>query len=63
MFKLSDPDRGLLEQTYVLRFRLKFGTLFIKLFYIRVILQEIIKIYIFNLHILAYLLHTIVVRY
>jgi len=25
MFKLSDPDRGLLEQTYVLRFRLKFG--------------------------------------
>jgi len=29
MFKLSDPDRGLLEQTYVLRFRLKFGSLFI----------------------------------
>ncbi len=25
-FKLSDPDRGLLEQTYVLRFRLKFGS-------------------------------------
>jgi len=30
MFKLSDPDRGLLEQTYVLRFRLKFG--FYKIF-------------------------------
>jgi len=25
MFELSDPDRGLLEQIYVLRFRLKFG--------------------------------------
>src|SRR5690554_4435883 len=25
MLKLSDPDRGLLGQTYVLRFRLKFG--------------------------------------
>ena len=24
MFELSDPDRGLLEQTQVLRFRLKF---------------------------------------
>jgi len=24
MFKLSDLDRGILEQTYVLRFRLKF---------------------------------------
>jgi hypothetical protein len=27
MFELSDPDRGLLEQTYALRFRLKFATL------------------------------------
>lgn len=27
MLKLSDPDRGLLGQTYVLRFRLKFGTI------------------------------------
>ena len=26
MFKLSDPYRGLLEQTYVLRFRLKFAS-------------------------------------
>ena len=26
MFKLSYPDRGLLEQTYALRFRLNFGT-------------------------------------
>ena len=25
MFELSDPDRGLLEQTYVLCFSLKFG--------------------------------------
>jgi hypothetical protein len=25
MFELSDPDRGLLEQTYALRFRLKFA--------------------------------------
>jgi predicted nucleotidyltransferase len=27
MFELSDPDRGLLEQTYALRFRLKFARL------------------------------------
>ena len=27
MFELSDPDRGLLEQTYALRFRLKFACL------------------------------------
>ena len=27
MFELSDPDRGLLEQTYALRFRLNFGLL------------------------------------
>ena len=27
MFKLSDPDRGLLEQTLMLRFRLNFGSL------------------------------------
>jgi hypothetical protein len=26
MFELSDPDRGLLEQTYALRFRLKFAS-------------------------------------
>jgi len=29
MFKLSDPGRGLLEQTYALRFRLKFASVII----------------------------------
>jgi hypothetical protein len=30
MFELSDPDRGLLEQTYALRFRLKFAYVYLR---------------------------------